>query len=110
MKSISDIDKNFQIETTIDLKGRKVFDVSKEPFEIFGLIKPDENEDYYRRIPSETAKQIPSRLGGDFSLSKKSFGLFCKLKSRQTTACHELAVVKKKSLENQGFSCGGNPI
>ena len=89
MKSIYDIDKNFQIETTIDLKGRKVLDVSKEPFEIFGLIKPDENEDYYRRIPAKTAKQISERVemlckntaGGRvrFSTDSQTFGLIAEM-------------------------------
>lgn len=39
MKTLADIDKNFQIETNIQREGLSFFDVEEEPFRIYGVFK-----------------------------------------------------------------------
>ncbi len=52
MKSIKDIDKNFEIKTSIDIKGIRFFDPKEAPFKIHGVSYVD---GAYRRLPEEIA-------------------------------------------------------
>ena len=54
MSNITQVDKNFKIETTIEKEDIKFYDVKQEPFKVYGLIY----EDGFRRMPSEVAKSV----------------------------------------------------
>lgn len=55
MKSISEIDKNFKIETKLDIKGIEFYDIQNEPFKIYGVEKLN---GAYRRMPKEIAENV----------------------------------------------------
>ena len=54
MKSISEIDKNFQSQQ-IQKDNIKIYDIEESPFRLYGIFKP-ENETEFIRIPRKTAK------------------------------------------------------
>lgn len=56
-KKIADIDKNFELKNTTT-GGMHAFDVLTEPFEIYGLLKPKNKNDKYRRMPEEIAESV----------------------------------------------------
>ncbi len=68
MKGISEIDKNFKIETTLSREGLLYRDVRDEPFEIFGVFYRDGK---FRRLPEEVAKTVN---GGVHSLHAHTAG------------------------------------
>ena len=68
MKNIADIDKNFKVETKLDIKGIKFFDIENEPFKIYGVSKMD---GVYRRMPKEIAESIS---GGVLALHSNNAG------------------------------------
>ena len=55
MKNISDIDKNFKIETTLNLSDVQFYDVRQEPFSVHGVFYADGK---FRRIPQEIAEAV----------------------------------------------------
>lgn len=55
MKSISEIDKNFKIETKLNKDDIVFYDVKKEPFKIYGIFHEDGK---FRRLPEEVAKTV----------------------------------------------------
>lgn len=55
MPSISEIDKNFKVETKIEKVGMKFHDVLSAPFKIHGVFYDDGK---FRRIPCETARSV----------------------------------------------------
>ena len=56
-KSIGEIDKNLKIETKLDLKDVRWYNVRSAPFTIYGLYNPQE-PGYFRRMPTEIAEQV----------------------------------------------------
>ena len=58
MNKLSEIDKNFADITSVDMTGRKAYDVCKEPFRVYGLLLPRDKNDIFRRMPSDIAKSI----------------------------------------------------
>jgi len=52
MKRIEDIDKNFKVETNLNLPDIKFYDAESEPFKIYGLIREG---DCFKRLPGEIA-------------------------------------------------------
>lgn len=52
MKNIADIDKNFKVETNLDLPDVKFYDIENEPFKIYGVMREN---DCFRRMPQEVA-------------------------------------------------------
>lgn len=55
MKNISEIDKNFKIETKLNLPDVKFYDVKNEPFSIHGVYFEDGK---FRRLPESVAKTV----------------------------------------------------
>ena len=55
MKSISEIDANFRIETKIDKQDIKFYDIKRQPFKIYGVFYENGK---YRRIPEAVAKAV----------------------------------------------------
>ena len=55
MQSISQIDNNFALETSISREGLKFYDAENTPFQIHGLIVENGK---YRRMPEEAAKKV----------------------------------------------------
>lgn len=53
MKKISDIDKNFKIETKIDKPDIKFYDIKQKPFKIYGV---EHIDGMYRRMPASVAE------------------------------------------------------
>ena len=39
MKNISEIDANFKIETSLNVKGIRFFDIQSAPFKVYGVFK-----------------------------------------------------------------------
>ena len=56
MKDISQIDKNFFVNTEFDTSGLRVYNALENPFRIYGLICPEHETDRFQRIPEEIAK------------------------------------------------------
>ena len=54
MSKISEIDKNFKIETNLNLDDVVYYNVKENPWCLFGVL----NEDVFRRIPKEIARQV----------------------------------------------------
>lgn len=55
MKNISEIDKNFKIETKLNLPDVKFYDAKSEPFSIHGVYFEDGK---FRRLPEAVAKTV----------------------------------------------------
>ena len=55
MKSITDVDKNFKVETNIQRDGLKFFNAEEEPFKIYGVFREG---DRFRRMPEAVAKTV----------------------------------------------------
>lgn len=56
MKKIQEADKNFKINTKIEEKDIVFYDVKEEPFDLYGLMR-DENDGKFIRIPKELAEK-----------------------------------------------------
>ncbi len=57
MSDITKIDKNFSVNADDDT-DIVYYDVTKEPFEVFGVIKPADDLDKFRRMPADVAKGV----------------------------------------------------
>ncbi len=55
---ISDIDPDFKTETVQNLDNVVFLNPAGPPFSVHGVFAPDENENYYRRLPNETARAV----------------------------------------------------
>lgn len=64
--NISKADKNFDIKS-IDKKDIVFYNVCGEPFKVYGLIKPDEKYDFFRRMPPEIADNMNNQGVSDLS-------------------------------------------
>lgn len=64
---ISDIDANFRLKTNLNEPGLKFLDAAKPPFTAYGIMLPDENEKYYRRLPKSIAVQANDSVKNLFS-------------------------------------------
>ena len=53
-KGIENIDRNFKIETKIELEGLRFYEARQKPFELYGFYDPY-NEPVYKRLPDEIA-------------------------------------------------------
>ncbi len=58
MKKIEEVDENFIIKTGLSREDIKVYNVCEEPFRVFGVIPPSDNNDCFHRIPHEVAKEV----------------------------------------------------
>lgn len=58
MSDITKIDKNFITEENDKDSETDFFDVTKAPFEIFGVMPPTDDKDKFRRMPYEAAKNV----------------------------------------------------
>lgn len=56
-KTIEELDKNFAA-TKVEYKGLKFFDVLSEPFKIYGVTPPNDECEYYIRMPQEIADTV----------------------------------------------------
>lgn len=61
MKDISQIDKNFQVETKLDLPDVKFYNVLAEPFKIYGVFYEGGK---FRRLPEAVAKTVSEGVFG----------------------------------------------
>lgn len=68
MAGIDKLDKNFVIETQIEREGLTFFQITEEPFSVYGLIR--ENDEWVR-MPDTVAKSVSE---GVHSLSKHTSG------------------------------------
>lgn len=50
MAKLSDIDKKFPVESKVNKDDIVFYDVCNEPFKIYGLMKSDDECNYFRRI------------------------------------------------------------
>ena len=55
MKNISDIDKNFKIESKVAKEDTVFYDIENEPFRIYGVYLDDGK---YRRLPEDIARSV----------------------------------------------------
>ena len=55
MKSITEIDKNLAVKTSIEREGLYFYDAEQAPFQIYGIFKEN---GMFRRIPEEIAKSV----------------------------------------------------
>lgn len=58
MSKLSEIDKNFAVETKIQREGIKFYSCAEQPFKLYGLLKPCAEHDFYSRMKRETAERI----------------------------------------------------
>ncbi|MBE6942277.1 MAG: hypothetical protein E7455_08355 [Ruminococcaceae bacterium] len=68
MKNISEIDANFKVETKIDKPDIKFYDISEDPFQIYGIFW---EEGKYRRMPAAVAESVSERV---FALHSNTAG------------------------------------
>lgn len=57
-KIIDETSENTAVHTTLSGARVRTYDVCSEPFRVYGLMKPDECENRFRRIPGEVAKNV----------------------------------------------------
>ncbi len=55
---IEDIDRNFLVSAELSCDDISIYNVCETPFKIYGLIKPDEENDRFRRMPEAVAKSV----------------------------------------------------
>lgn len=55
MSNISEIDKNFKVETNIEREGLEFFKITEEPFRVYGIMR---DEDRWARLPSKVATTV----------------------------------------------------
>lgn len=55
---ISEIDKNLALDIVTSDENTVFMDVSKEPFQVTGVLLPTPEEPYYRRMPQELADRV----------------------------------------------------
>ena len=55
MKDISEIDKNFKVETQIQARGLKFYDIKEAPFKVYGVFHDGKT---FRRMPDDVAKTV----------------------------------------------------
>lgn len=55
---ISEIDSNFDIQSSVNEKNIIFLNAAEEPFALHGLLAPDEHENYYRRMPDSVAGHV----------------------------------------------------
>ena len=60
MSNIAELDKNFKVETNIDLPGLMMRSIDEECFSIYGVFKEN---GIYRRMPEKTAKSVSDAVG-----------------------------------------------
>ena len=65
---LEEIDKNFKVETNLDLPDVKFYDPRQEPFTIYGVFYEDGQ---YRRMPDDIAKSVSTSV---HILSKETSG------------------------------------
>lgn len=58
MTDITKIDKNLAASSNIESGDTEFYDITKAPFEIFGVMIPDEADDKFRRMPREVAESV----------------------------------------------------
>lgn len=56
--NISEIDKNFFVNSSLRREKVKAYDAAGEPFMLYGLLPPDEKDNKYKRLPKEIAKTV----------------------------------------------------
>lgn len=83
---ISEIDKNFAVESNIDCTGLKIYNGENAPFKIYGVKKEN---DYFLRMPDDIAKTVSE---GVSLLNRHTSGG----RIRFMTDSKEIAVIVKK--------------
>lgn len=68
MKNISEIDANFKVETKINKPDIKFYDISEDPFQIYGVFWENGK---YRRMPASVAQSVSERV---FALHSNTAG------------------------------------
>ena len=58
MPDITKIDKNLAASSNIESGDTEFYDITKAPFEIFGVMIPDGADDKFRRMPREVAESV----------------------------------------------------
>lgn len=59
---ISDIDKNFEIKTNLNIPDIKWIDATEDCFRLHGIIPPDADCEWYHRIPNEIAEKTSKNV------------------------------------------------
>ena len=59
MSDISKIDRNFHVETSLDLPDVKFYDIQEEPFRVYGVFYENGR---YRRMPEDVAKSVSNSV------------------------------------------------
>ncbi len=100
MDSIALIDKNFAVKPDFDTSGLTIYEVTKAPFSIYGLILPQNNADKFRRMPIEDAERVSdnvhflsSRTAGGrlkFKTNSKRIAIFAKMGVISRLSCFAL--------------------
>lgn len=60
MSKIEDLDRNFRLEPALNEADITYYDCLQSPFEIHGLLAPENANDVFHRIPNEVAKSVSS--------------------------------------------------
>ena len=55
---IEDIDQNFLVNAQFDTSDLAFYDILEAPFQINGLMLPQDKSDKFKRIPTELAQQV----------------------------------------------------
>lgn len=71
MRKIEEIDENFAIDKHGEKDGKKRYDVCDEPFTVYGVMKPKDANDMFRRMPQEVADSVSDNVA---NLSRNTAG------------------------------------
>lgn len=58
MSSLSQIDPNFSVSTSLQEKDLRFFSPLEPPFSLYGVLPPSGEEPFYRRLPREVAQKV----------------------------------------------------
>ena len=94
MQDISKIDRNFEVKPLEIGQETVFFNCLEEPFKIYGLILPQNEDDIFRRLPDDVAKSVSE---GVANLGSRTAGGRVKFKTNSPYVCirAEMPVVSR---------------
>lgn len=60
MSDMTQLDRNFAVNSTIGKEGVRFYSIDQAPFALHGVVKEN---GWYRRMPEQVAEQVSKRVG-----------------------------------------------
>ena len=65
ISKIEEIDKNFFVDENVDINAFDLYNSVDKPIKVYGLILPDENNDRFKRMPTDVAAAVSANSISD---------------------------------------------